>query len=93
MDLPWSATLFAEADAAWYALPVVIVDYTLRIGLSLRVVMRRLPVGVALSWIMIVLIAPLAGAGHLPDVWRASVGPAARCLGGSDSRTLHEVDR
>ena len=63
MDLPWSAMLFAEADAAWYALPVVIVDYTLRIGLSLRVVMRRLPVGVALSWIMIVLIAPLAGAG------------------------------
>jgi cardiolipin synthase A/B len=62
MESPGSLVLLAEADAAWYALPLFIMDYMLRIGLSLRVIMRRLSVGVALSWIMIVLIAPIAGA-------------------------------
>ncbi len=41
---------------------LLLADYIIRIGLSLRVVMRRLPVGVSLAWLLIVLSAPIAGA-------------------------------
>lgn len=69
MDWLWAATILAETDistaadaAAWYVLPLLIADFLLRIGLSLRVIMRRLSVGASLAWIMVVMIAPLAGA-------------------------------
>ncbi len=37
-------------------------DLLIRIGLSLRVIMRRRPVGVSLAWLTIILIFPFGGA-------------------------------
>ena len=38
------------------------VDLLIRIGLSVRVIMRRRPVGVSLAWLTIILIFPFGGA-------------------------------
>ncbi len=39
-----------------------VADLLIRIGLSLRVIMRRRPVGVSLAWLTIILIFPFGGA-------------------------------
>jgi cardiolipin synthase len=44
------------------ATAIYILDLCIRIGFSVRVVKRRLPVGVALAWLSVILILPLAGA-------------------------------
>jgi cardiolipin synthase len=44
------------------ATAVLLVDLGIRIGLSVRVIKRRLPVGVALAWLFVILILPLGGA-------------------------------
>ncbi|HMF13669.1 MAG TPA: cardiolipin synthase [Gemmataceae bacterium] len=49
-------------DFHWITNLVFLADWMLRIGLSARVVMRRLPVGVSLAWLAIILIFPFAGA-------------------------------
>jgi cardiolipin synthase len=41
---------------------VFFLDLLIRVGLSLRVIKRRLPVGIALAWLSIILLVPLAGA-------------------------------
>ncbi|HXY35382.1 MAG TPA: cardiolipin synthase [Planctomycetaceae bacterium] len=46
----------------WWTVFLVSVDLVLRLGLSVRVIMRRLPVGVSLAWIAIVVMFPFAGA-------------------------------
>jgi cardiolipin synthase len=46
----------------WIAHLVFLSDWILRIGLSTRVIMRRLPVGVSLAWLAIILIFPFIGA-------------------------------
>jgi cardiolipin synthase A/B len=46
----------------WYTLAFLIADWLIRIGLSLRVIMRRLPVGVSLAWLTVILVFPYAGA-------------------------------
>src|SRR5215470_2016632 len=46
----------------WTATAIYILDLCIRIGLSIRVIKRRLPVGVALAWLSVILILPLAGA-------------------------------
>src|SRR5262245_53684861 len=46
----------------WIANLVFLSDCMLLIGLSTRVIMRRLPVGVSLAWLAIILIFPFAGA-------------------------------
>jgi cardiolipin synthase len=48
--------------AGWITATVFAVDWMIRIGLSLRVVMRRPQVGVALAWIAVILSFPFAGA-------------------------------
>ncbi|MBN2476867.1 MAG: cardiolipin synthase [Pirellulales bacterium] len=48
--------------ASWIAAGVLATDLLIRVGLSVRVVMRRRPVGVSLAWLSIVLIFPFAGA-------------------------------
>jgi cardiolipin synthase len=45
----------------WIAHGVYLADLALRVGLSVRVIMRRLPVGVSLAWLAIILIFPFAG--------------------------------
>jgi cardiolipin synthase len=46
----------------WAADTLFVLDWLLRIGLSVRIISRRLPVGVALAWLAVVLIFPFAGA-------------------------------
>src|SRR5689334_1226534 len=48
--------------AGWITAAVFLVDLVIRIGLSLRVIMRRLPVGVSLAWLAVILSFPFAGA-------------------------------
>jgi cardiolipin synthase len=49
-------------QAGWYAAGVFVADLAIRVGLSLRVIMRRRPVGVSLAWLMLVLAVPFVGA-------------------------------
>jgi cardiolipin synthase len=50
------------SEIHWVANTILVLDWLLRIGFSIRIIMRRLPVGVALAWLSIVLIFPFAGA-------------------------------
>jgi cardiolipin synthase len=49
-------------DFHWTAYAVFVADLLIRVGLSVRIIMRRLPVGVALAWLAVVLVFPFAGA-------------------------------
>jgi cardiolipin synthase len=49
------------SQVPWIATSVFLVDLLLRATLSLRVIRRRLPVGVSLAWLSIILIFPFAG--------------------------------
>lgn len=46
----------------WIAVAVFLADLLIRLGLSVRVIMRRLPVGVALAWLVLILVFPFVGA-------------------------------
>ena len=46
----------------WIISLLFLADLGIRIGLCVRVIMRRRPVGVSLSWLFIVLLFPFAGA-------------------------------
>src|SRR5262249_49470720 len=48
--------------AHWLTHSIFILDLIIRVGLSLRVIKRRLPVGVSLAWLAIILIFPFVGA-------------------------------
>lgn len=48
-------------NPSWAALAVVVTDYMIRIGFSVRVIMRRRPVAVSLAWLTIILSSPFAG--------------------------------
>jgi cardiolipin synthase len=50
-------------EPAWTATALFVIDWLIRIGLSLRVVMRRPAVGVALAWLVVILVVPFVGAG------------------------------
>ncbi len=47
---------------SWTAPAFVIVDLVIRVGFSVRVIMRRRPVGVSLAWLTIIMTFPFAGA-------------------------------
>ena len=46
----------------WIIAATFMADLGIRIGVSIRVIMRRLPVGVSLAWLFIIMAAPFAGA-------------------------------
>ena len=48
-------------DVGWITALVFLVDLLIRLGLSVRVIMRRLPVGVSLAWLFVVLVFPFIG--------------------------------
>jgi hypothetical protein len=48
--------------AGWITAVVFLVDLVIRIGLSLRVIMRRLPAAVSLAWLAVILPFPFVGA-------------------------------
>lgn len=56
-------TLATVADnVSWFTVLVLIADWLIRIGLSIRVIMRRTGVGESLSWLIVILVVPFAGA-------------------------------
>jgi cardiolipin synthase len=46
----------------WIVHAFFVADLVIRLGLSVRVIKRRLPVGVSLAWLAIILIFPFVGA-------------------------------
>ncbi len=46
----------------WFTIAFLVADWVIRIGLSLRVIMRRLPVGVSLAWLTVIMVVPYFGA-------------------------------
>jgi cardiolipin synthase len=61
-------------DISWWTICVFLVDLVIRLGLSARVIMRRLPVGVSLAWLFIVLVFPFAGAVTYLFIGEARLG-------------------
>ncbi|HVU88959.1 MAG TPA: cardiolipin synthase [Pirellulales bacterium] len=88
-SIDWSTTLF-------------IADWLIRLGLSLRVIMRGRPVGFTLAWLTVVLIFPIGGAvlylmfgelrlGRRRAEWAARIhGPYRQWL--ADLNQRREVD-
>lgn len=52
--LDWGYGLFSTL--------VLALDYSIRIGLSLRVIMRKRPYGITLAWLVVIQLLPLIGA-------------------------------
>jgi len=52
-DLHWSYSLFSMI--------ILLADFFIRIGLSLRVIMRKRSYGVSLAWLVVVLLIPFIG--------------------------------
>ncbi len=52
-DLHWSYSLFS--------IIILLADFFIRIGLSLRVIMRKRSYGVSLAWLVVVLLIPFIG--------------------------------
>jgi len=46
---------------AWITALFVTLDFGLRIWLTVRIIMRRLPVGVTLAWLLVILVFPFVG--------------------------------
>ncbi len=46
----------------WVTVVVLVVELVIRGGLSIRVIMRRRPVGVTMAWLSVVLVLPFLGA-------------------------------
>src|SRR5271163_3682468 len=79
---------------------VFLADLSIRLGLAVRVVMRRLPVGVSLAWLTIILVFPFAGAVLYLLLGEYRLGPrrAARAAAyrksfSERSSTWQETDR
>src|ERR1051326_600340 len=85
LEKPSSIRRFANGSAGhraimhvhipWIANALVLVDLLLRVGLSLRVIMRRLPVGVSLAWLSIIFVLPYVGAVLYLLVGEYRLGP------------------
>ena len=52
-ELNWSYTLFSTL--------LLLADLFIRIGLSVRVIMRKRPYGVSLAWLVVILVVPFFG--------------------------------
>lgn len=44
-----------------FSIVILLADFIIRIGLSLRVIMRKRPYGVSLAWLVVVLLIPFLG--------------------------------
>jgi cardiolipin synthase len=66
------------SDIHWAADAVYVADLLIRVVLSVRIIMRRLPVGVALAWLSVVLIFPFAGAAVYLLIGESRLGQGRR---------------
>jgi cardiolipin synthase len=56
--------MFIHIDSpGWWTTSLLVADWVIRLGLSVRVIMRGRPVGFTLAWLAVVLSVPLVGAG------------------------------
>jgi cardiolipin synthase len=84
-------------DHAVWVTTALVADWLLRVGLSLRVIMRRLPVGTALAWLSLILIFPFVGAFLYLLIGEYRLGPRrtkrAAALQGSIRARLTELGK
>ncbi len=59
----------------WLTTLLFLLDYSIRVGFSLRVVARRLPVGTSLAWLLVILAFPFLGAFLYLLVGEYRLGP------------------
>ncbi|PID75651.1 MAG: cardiolipin synthase [Deltaproteobacteria bacterium] len=52
-NIHWSYSIFSST--------ILLADLIIRIGLSLRVVMRKRPTGVSIAWLIVILVLPFVG--------------------------------
>ncbi len=57
------ATLAAETSLTWVAALAFLIETVLRLGTAVRIVMRRMSVEAALTWLVVVLLLPFVGVG------------------------------
>jgi len=50
-----------QASYTLFSILILLADFFIRIGLSLRVIMRKRPYGVSLAWLVVVLLVPFLG--------------------------------
>ncbi len=62
------------SEASWVTTLVFVADFVVRLALSFRVIMRRLPVGVSLAWLFVVLVFPFFGVGVYLLIGEARLG-------------------
>src|SRR5262245_50234250 len=61
--------------AHWIAHGLVLADLVLRIGLTVRVITRRLPAGTCLAWLLVLLAFPIGGAVLYLVLGESRLGP------------------
>ena len=49
-------------QTGWLTIALLVADWVIRLGFSVRIIMRGRPVGVSLAWLSIVLVFPFVGA-------------------------------
>ncbi len=70
--------MLATVIAPWIAGLLLVFDWLVRLLLSVRVIMRRRPVGVSLSWLGVILLFPVAGAVLYLILGEARIGKLRR---------------
>ncbi|MBK7403433.1 MAG: cardiolipin synthase [Phycisphaerales bacterium] len=60
--------------AGWFAFSIILLEVLIQAGLALRVILRRLPTGIATSWLVLILVFPVAGAIAYLFVGESRVG-------------------
>lgn len=70
--------MFGIEYTTWIAWLLLALDWAIRLLLSVRVVMRRRPVGVSLSWLGVILLLPIAGAVLYLILGEARIGKLRR---------------
>ena len=53
---------------------ILVIEILVRLGLSIRVIMRRLPTGVTASWLILILFIPFVGAGLYLFIGESRIG-------------------
>jgi len=60
--MPHPADIFAHSSLdTWPSVTLLVVNWSIRVLLGLRIIMRRTPVATSLAWLLIVLFVPILG--------------------------------
>ncbi|HZW09228.1 MAG TPA: cardiolipin synthase [Phycisphaerales bacterium] len=61
-------------SAGWLTIAIILIQVLVQLGVLIRVILRRLPTGVAASWIVLVLVFPVVGASAYLLVGESRIG-------------------